>query len=104
VHGDIVLMTTKQKIDAPEIIDEEKRHFRVRESNGMHEILNSKQIGLFNRTKDYVKHGIRYFYIDTSKEIGKFIKIYRKIINNESFNDSKIRKGYTTGHFDRGVE
>ena len=103
VHGDIVLMTTKEQIKSPELIDEEGRHFKVRHYEKYTEILNSKQLGLFNKTKDYLNHGINYFCIDLQKEPAKFVKIYRKIINNEQFDDTKIKKGYTTGHFERGV-
>jgi len=103
VHGDIILMTTKEKLKAPELIDEKGMHFRVRENNGNYEILNSKQLGLFNLAKKYVFDGIKYFYIDVNKDADKFIRIYRKILNNESFDDTKIKKGYTTSHFNRGV-
>jgi len=103
IHGDIVLMNSKQKLKAPELVDDEGRHFRVRSNNGITEILNSKQLGLFNKARDYVKAGIKYFYIDVEKDVDKFVRIYRKILNFESFDDSKIKKGYTTGHFGRGV-
>jgi collagenase-like PrtC family protease len=103
VHGDICLMTTKQKLNSSEIIDEEKRHFRVRTYNNMTEILNSKQLGLFNKVLDYEKSGIKYFYIDLHKEPEKFVRIYKKILNKEPFDDKKIRKGYTTGQFSRIV-
>ncbi|MBU0535563.1 MAG: hypothetical protein KKE20_01255, partial [Nanoarchaeota archaeon] len=103
-HGDIVLMTSKEKISAPEIIDEEGRRFKIRNYNGMTEILNSNQIGLFNKTKECISKGIRYFYIDSHKDAGKFVRIYRKILNNKKFDDSRIKKGYTTGHLERGIE
>lgn len=103
VHGDIILMSTKEKIKAPELVDEEGMHFKVRENNNIYEILNSKQLGLFNLAKRYIDAGIRYFYIDTNKDVDKFIRIYRKIISKQPFDDKKIRKGYTTGHFSRGV-
>jgi hypothetical protein len=38
------------------------------------------------------------------KDAGKFVRIYKKIINNEKFEDTKIKKGYTKGHLERGVE
>ena len=103
VHGDIVLMNSKQKLKAPELVDNEGRHFRVRNNNGITEILNSKQLGLFNKARDYVRAGIKYFYIDVEKDVEKFVRIYRRILNFEPFDDSKIKKGYTTGHFSRGV-
>ncbi len=102
-HGDIILMTTKEKMKYPELIDEEERHFRVRENNRIFEILNSKELGLFNDTRKLWDIGVRYFFIDTNKEVGKFIRIYRKILTGK-FDDSKIKKGYTSGHLYRGIE
>jgi collagenase-like PrtC family protease len=103
VHGDLVLMNSKQRLDARELVDEEGRRFRVRRRQDVTEILNTKQLGLFNKARDYVKVGVKYFLIDVEKDADKFIRIYRKILNLEPFEDSRIRKGYTTGHFSRGV-
>jgi len=103
VHGDIVLMTTKQNIKAPEICDEEERKFNIRKGENYTEILNSKQLGLFNKTTNYLDKGIKYFYIDISKDVGKYVRIYRKIIDGNKFDDSKIIKGFTTGRFSSPV-
>ncbi len=103
VHGDIVLMNSRQKLGTQELVDSLGRRFRVRINNSITEILNSKKLGLFNKARDYVKAGIKYFYIDLEKDVDKFIRIYRKILNFEPFDDQRIRKGYTTGHFSRGV-
>jgi len=104
IHGDIILMNSRQKLKAPELVDDEGRHFRVRNNNGITEILNSRQLGLFNKACDYLRAGIKYFYIDTENDADKFVRIYRKIlVDGAEFDDKKIRKGYTTGHFDRGV-
>ena len=103
MHGDVVLMNSRQKLKAPELVDDDGRHFRIRSNNGITEILNSKQLGLFNKAHDYVRAGVKYFYIDVERDVDKFIRIYRKILNFEHFDDGKIKKGYTTGHFGRGV-
>jgi hypothetical protein len=103
VHGDIVLMTTKEKLKPAKLVDEEGRHFRVRGIQDGCEILNEKQIGLFNKAADYAKEGIKYFYIDTAYCVDNFARIYRKILNFEKFDDTGFREGYTTGHFNRGV-
>ncbi len=103
VHGNIILMATKNRIAAPEIVDEEKRKFRVRHYHNVYEILNNKQLGLFNKAKLLSDAGIRYFLIEVDKDSAKFIRIYRKILSGQKFDDSKIKKGFTTGHFDRGV-
>lgn len=103
VHGDIILMNSRQKLKAPELVDEDGRHFRVRDNNGVTEILNCRQLGLFNKALEYARIGIKYFYIDVEKDADKYVWIYRRILSGEPFDDQKIRKGYTTGHFDRGV-
>ncbi|MEW6592604.1 MAG: U32 family peptidase [Candidatus Hadarchaeota archaeon] len=103
VHGDIILMNSKQKLSATQLVDSEGRRFRVRRSHGMTEVLNMRQLGLFNKARDYVKAGVKYFMIDVEKDVDKFVRIYRKILDFEPFDDRRIRKGYTTGHFNRGV-
>lgn len=103
VHGDIILMTTKEPLKYPELVDEEERRFRVIKHYHSNEILNEKQIGLFNFSRKYVEVGVKYFMIDLRKEVGKFVRIYRKILSGEKFDDRKIKKGYTTGHFVRGI-
>lgn len=103
VHGDLVLMTTKQQLKGNELVDEEGRRFRVRQRYGKYEILNTKQIGLFNSVKRLFDSGIKYFFIDSEKTPGKFTRIYKMILSGKEFNDKKIRKGYTKGHFERGV-
>ncbi len=102
-HGDVILMNSRQKLTAPELVDDEGRHFRVRTNRGVTEILNSKQLGLFNRARDYLQAGVKYFLIDLERDADKFVKVYRKILNLGNFDDTRMRKGYTTGHFSRGV-
>jgi putative protease len=103
VHGDMVLMNSRQKLNARELVDSDGRRFRVRHGHGVTEILNTKQLGLFNKARGYVEAGIKYFLIDVEKDVDKFVRIYRKILTLEPFDDNRIRKGYTTGHFNRGV-
>ncbi|MBN2368848.1 hypothetical protein JXC34_07530, partial [Candidatus Woesearchaeota archaeon] len=103
VHGDIVLMTTKNMIKADEIIDERNNHFKIRKYPKHIQILNSKQLGLFTQVNRLTKAGINNFYIDC-KDSAKYVRIYRKILEGKDFDDKKIRKGYTTGHYFRGVQ
>ena len=103
VHGDLVLMNSREKLKAPELVDWGGRHFRVRRQNNTTEILNYKQIGLFNKSREYLKNGIKYYYIDLEKNVEDIIGIYRDILTSEDFDDFKLRKGHTTGHFARGV-
>ncbi|MFH1439071.1 MAG: U32 family peptidase [Candidatus Woesearchaeota archaeon] len=109
IHGDIILMSTKEPIRASLLIDEDERRFKVNcfKIDGKcryYQILNNKQIGLFNKTKDYLTCGVKFFFIDLKKDTGKFVRIYKQILSNQAFDDKRIRKGYTTGHFNRGVD
>ena len=106
VHGDLVLMTTKEKINAPELVDDADRHFKVREYNSKFEILNANPLALADKSVQLLKHGIRYFYLDAPKDAENIIKTYMKILNYEKIDDKllkKLTKGSTTGHFARGV-
>ena len=103
VHGDVVLMTLKERLRAPELVDDEGRHFRVRHRDGFTEVLNANQLGLFTKVRSCLDHGLKYFYIDVMKDAGKFTRMYRSILAGKAFDDRRIRKGYTTGHMLRGV-
>ncbi|MFH1850164.1 MAG: U32 family peptidase [archaeon] len=102
VHGRLRIMTLKEKLLAPELVDESGRHFEVMLKGDTTQIINSKELGLFNNVKYIQKIGIRYFLIDT-KDPGKYVRIYRKILSGSEFDDKRIRKGYTTGHFLKSV-
>ncbi|MFP4423836.1 MAG: U32 family peptidase [Candidatus Woesearchaeota archaeon] len=90
-HEDLILMTTKEPLKAPELIDQENRHFRV---SGMN-ILNNKPLGLFDHINELIETGIKYFLVDPRQ-----LTTYRDIIEQKA---KLTKKGYTTGHFNRGV-
>lgn len=104
VHGPIVLMTTREPIKDRVLTDESERRFRTRASGDVIEILNCSDLGLFNKSKDYLGIGVKWFYLDPARDVGKIVATYKKIITNEQFDDRKIRRGFTTGHFGRGVD
>ena len=104
VHGPLVLMTTREPLNEGTLKDESGREFRARRSGELVEILNCSDLGLFNKAAEYLDAGIKWFYLDLDRDVGKFIRIYKKIISGQRFNDRNIRHGYTTGHFGRGVE
>jgi collagenase-like PrtC family protease len=104
VHGSLVLMTTREPITDRVLTDESSRRFRTRKSGDMVEILNCSDLGLFNMVKDYLGIGVKWFYLDPARDVGKTVSIYKKIISGEPFDDRKIRRGFTTGHFRRGVD
>lgn len=104
VHGPMVLMTTKEPLGVPVLEDESGRRFRTRKIHGATEILNCTDLGLFGKAKQYLDAGIRWFCIDPAGETGKTVRIYRKILSGGEFDDRKIKRGHTAGHFGRGVD
>ncbi|MFO7618211.1 MAG: U32 family peptidase [Thermoplasmata archaeon] len=102
-HGPIVLMTTREPVKDTVLRDGSDRRFRARKNGDVTEILNCSDLGLFNLTRKYLDAGVRWFHLDLERDVGKFVKAYMRIISGERFDDSKIRRGFTTGHFRRGV-
>ena len=102
-HGPLVLMTTKEPLKDAALRDESGRVFRTRRSGDLTEVLNCSELGLFSKTLDYVNAGVKWFCLEPSRDVGRTVGIYRKIISGQPFDDRKLRKGYTTGHFGRGV-
>jgi collagenase-like PrtC family protease len=98
IHGNIILMTLKEKLKAPELIDESNRHFKVYQENDTTFIQNSNQLGLFNMVRKLKNMNINYYLIDSNKDVEKIIRIYKQILNKD-FDDRKIKKKYTTGNY-----
>ncbi len=104
VHGSIVVMAAKQDLKTKELVDDKGRRFKIRKNHKYYEILNDKPLGLFSKAKEYLGAGVKYFYIDAMEDDVKIIlAAYRKILDNERFDDKNIKKRYTAGHFIRGV-
>jgi len=103
-HGPMVLMTTKEPIKDSILRDESGRRFRTRRCGENTEILNCSDLGLFNKTRQLLGIGVKWFHLDLERDVGMFVRNYLKIISGEDFDDARIRKGHTTGHFGRGVE
>ena len=103
-HGPLVLMTTREPLKEGALGDEDGRKFRVRKAGALTEVLNCSELGLFNKTRDLLDAGMKWFFLDLERNVGKTIGTYRKILAGRPFNDKRIRHGFTTGHFGRGVE
>jgi collagenase-like PrtC family protease len=103
VHGPLVLMTTREPLKEEALRDDSGRVFRLRRAGGLTQVLNCSELGLFNRTRDLVAIGVRRFYIEAERNVGKTVANYMKIISGGRFNDRNPRRGRTTGHLGRGV-
>ena len=103
VHGKIRLMTLVHKFDKNEIEDEKGFKFFINPIFNGFEILNEKELGLFNKCKNLRNSGIVNFFIDTEKDVGKIVKIYRQILDGKTVDVSKIKNNYVLGWSEKGV-
>ncbi len=101
VHGKIRLMTLRHKIEGT-LCDDKGRFIAGKIFNGS-EILNEKELGLFNQAKLLLSSGINKFLIDTEKDVGKITSIYRKILDKKDANTKDIQKKYIMGWSAKGV-
>ena len=103
-HGPLVLMTTREPLKEGILCDGAGRKFLVRKAGALTEVLNCSDLGLFNKARAFLDAGIRWFFLDLDRNVGKTLRTYAKILEGRPFDDQRIRHGYTTGHFGRGVE
>jgi len=103
VHGKIRLMTLAHKLDKKAITDEKGFTFYINQIKNGSEILNEKELGLFNKAKNLSRAGITNFYVDTDKKVGEITNIYRQILDGKTIDVSKIKKDYVLGWSDKGV-
>lgn len=103
VHGKIRLMTLAHNLDKKEITDEKGFNFFINNIKNGSEILNEKELGLFNKAKNLLKFGINYFFIDTEEDVGNVVSLYRKILDGKTVDVSKIRQKYVLGWSQKGI-
>jgi len=103
VHGKIRLMTLAHQLDKKEITDEKKFKFKINKIKNGSEILNEKELGLFNKSRNLLKTGITSFFIDTEENTGEITRIYREIMDGKTPDVSGIRKNYVLGWSREGV-
>lgn len=104
VHGKIILMNLRHKFDEGIVRDALNAEFLIKKIHHGIEILNGKELGMLSKAALLLKAGVNNFYIDTDREIGKIVRIYRKIIDGGKINDSSIKKDYVLGRLFRPVE
>ncbi len=118
VHGRIRLMTLahefpyKQKENKDNqnkkirITDEKGFDFFINKIENGFEIINEKELGLFNKLKSILQSGINQFYIDTdnSYNLETILKAYRDILDGKQIDTTSLQKPYVLGWAKRGVE
>ncbi|MBN2422999.1 U32 family peptidase [Candidatus Woesearchaeota archaeon] len=105
VHGNLVVMSSKQKIRVNKLADSKREIFPVRiNPAGYTEILNSRKVGLLNYIHRLLRMGVRSFYMDLEDNVKQTILIYNKLIQKKRIDLSQMKKTSTTMHLRRGVE
>jgi collagenase-like PrtC family protease len=102
VHGRVVMMNTKYENLPLKLKDDKRYTFPVREEHTHYQILNSKELGLFNLILQFKKIGIKSFFLDLDHGVEKTLDRYNKILLGKKVEINKF--DFTKGHFDKGVE
>jgi len=106
-HGKIRLMTLAHDLIAKRIIDEKGFNFYVNKIHNGVEIINGKELGLFNKLRTLIKSGINQLYIDTESNqnasIKEILELYRQILEGKTPDASKLQKHYNLGWAELGV-
>lgn len=103
VHGKIRVMTLAHKLAEGTITDEKGFRFKIHPIYNGSEILNEKEIGLFNKAKNILSSGINNFFIDTEDSKLEIVKIYRQILDGKTIDVSKIKNNYILAWTEKGV-
>ena len=105
VHGKIRLMTLAHNLKEDLIQDEKGFNFHLKKIFNGAEILNDKELGLFNKIRGLIKTGINQIYIDTeeTKDYEEILGAYRLILEGKTPDTSKFQKNYVLGWSRCGV-
>jgi len=105
VHGKIRLMTLVHKIPEGTIRDEKGFNFYIKAIPRGAEVINEKELGLFNKTRNLISAGINQFYIDTESDhhYEEILKIYSDLLAGERAKAADIEKQYVLGWSKQGV-
>jgi hypothetical protein len=103
VHGKIRLMTLAHQLPEGIIRDEKGFKFQINKIYNGTELLNEKELGLFNKIRPLLKAGINNIFIDTETNTGEIVKIYRQILDGKTIDVTKLKNNYVLGWSERGV-
>lgn len=103
VHGKIILMTLAHQMKETFLKDEKGFTFKINSIRNGSEVVNEKELGLFNKAKNLSRDGITSFYIDSDKDISTVVDIYRKILDGKTIDVSSIKNDYVLGWSNKPV-
>ena len=97
-------MTLAHNLPENKIRDEKGFNFSVKPIFNGAEILNGKELGLFNKIRPLVRNGINQIYIDTDENIEEVLRLYSEILRGKTPDASKLQKNYNLGWSKLGVD
>ncbi|MFA5176040.1 MAG: U32 family peptidase [Candidatus Nanoarchaeia archaeon] len=103
VHGKIRLMTLAHDLKEQIVKDEKGFNFNIKKIYNGVEVLNEKELGLFNQISYILKAGINQLYIDTEENLGEVLQIYRNILDNKPIKIARLKKRYVMGWSKQGT-
>ena len=102
-HGQIPVMHFKGAYPQKSLTDEMQYTFPLRTVNGNTEMLYSRPIAIFEKIRELMAGGVKWFLLDLSRDTTTIIKAYQNIINGVEQDISMLKKGTTIGNYVKGV-
>lgn len=102
-HGQLPVMHFKGAYPQKALTDEMKYTFPLRTVNGNTEMLYSRPIAVFEKIKELMNGGVKWFLLDLSKDTTTIIRAYQNVIKGVDQDISMLKKGTTIGNFVKGV-
>jgi collagenase-like PrtC family protease len=102
-HGKIRLMTIAHEIKEGTLKDDRGFDFHTKSIFNGTDILNGKELGLFNKVKNLMRSGINQIYVDTDQNVEQVLNAYRNILDGKTANASEIQNNYVLGWAKCGV-
>ena len=102
-HGQIPVMHFKGSYSQRALTDEKNYTFPLRIVNGNTEMLYSRPIALFEKVKELMAGGVKWFLLDLTRDTTTIIKAYQNILHGVKQDISMLKKGTTIGNYAKGV-
>lgn len=102
-HGQIPVMHFKGAYPQKALTDEMQYTFPLRTVNGNTEMLYSRPIAIFEKVRELMNGGVKWFLLDLNNDTTTIIKAYQNVFNGVKQDISMLKKGTTIGNYVKGV-
>ncbi|HLC77564.1 MAG TPA: DUF3656 domain-containing protein [Candidatus Nanoarchaeia archaeon] len=102
-HGQIPVMHFKGAYPQKALTDEMQYTFPLRTVNGNTEMLYSRPIALFEKVRELIDGGVKWFLLDLTRDTTTIINAYQDILAGVDKDISMLKKGTTIGNYVKGV-